>query len=75
MVKLTVIYNLPPGANHDQFLKWRTTEHQKVNMSIPGIFGLEISDCRDHLPPDGLDRLDLVYVGHIDDVVLDTDLR
>lgn len=37
MVKLTVVYNLPPGANHDQFLKWRTTEHQKVNMSIPGI--------------------------------------
>ncbi|HEY5573657.1 MAG TPA: hypothetical protein VIK64_11630 [Anaerolineales bacterium] len=37
MVKLTVIYNLPPGADHHEFLKWRTTEHQKDNMSIPGI--------------------------------------
>ena len=37
MVKLTVIYNLPPGADHEEFLKWRTTEHQESNMSIPGI--------------------------------------
>jgi len=37
MVKLTVIYNLPPGADHEEFLKWRTTEHQEGNMSMPGI--------------------------------------
>lgn len=37
MVKLTVIYNLPPGADHEEFLKWRSTEHQEDNMSIPGI--------------------------------------
>jgi hypothetical protein len=37
MVKLTVIYNLPPGADHEEFLKWRTTEHQQDNMAIPGI--------------------------------------
>lgn len=37
MVKLTVIYNLPPGADHEEFLEWRTTEHQKDNMSIPGV--------------------------------------
>ena len=37
MVKLTVIYNLPAGADHEKFLKWRTTEHQKDNMSIPGV--------------------------------------
>jgi hypothetical protein len=37
MVKLTVIYNLPPEADHEEFLKWRTTEHQKDNMSIPGV--------------------------------------
>jgi hypothetical protein len=37
MVKLTVIYNLPPGADHEEFLKWRTTEHQEDNMSIPGV--------------------------------------
>jgi hypothetical protein len=37
MVKLTVIYNLPPGADHEEFLKWRTTEHQEDNMSMPGV--------------------------------------
>lgn len=37
MVKLTVIYNLPPGADHEEFLRWRTTDHQKENMSMPGV--------------------------------------
>ena len=37
MVKLTVIYNLPSGADHEEFLKWRTTEHQEDNMSMPVI--------------------------------------
>jgi hypothetical protein len=37
MVKLTVVYNLPPGADREEFLKWRTTTHQKENMAIPGV--------------------------------------
>ena len=37
MVKLTVIYNLPPGADHEEFLRWRTTTHQQSNMAIPGV--------------------------------------
>jgi uncharacterized protein YeaO (DUF488 family) len=37
MVKLTVLYNLPPGADHEEFLKWRTTVHQRDNMSLPGV--------------------------------------
>ena len=37
MVKLTVMYTLPENADHEAFLKWRTTEHQKANMGIPGI--------------------------------------
>jgi hypothetical protein len=37
MVKLTVVYNLPPGADHAEFLKWRTTTHQEENMAMPGI--------------------------------------
>ncbi len=37
MVKLTVMYNLPPGADHEEFVRWRTTEHQEENMAIPGI--------------------------------------
>jgi len=37
MIKLTVMYNLPPGADHEEFVRWRTTEHQSQNISIPGI--------------------------------------
>lgn len=37
MIKLTVLYNLPPGADHEEFIRWRTTTHQRANMSIPGI--------------------------------------
>ena len=37
MVKLTVVYTLPVGADHEAFLRWRTTEHQKENMGIPGV--------------------------------------
>ncbi|NOZ71238.1 MAG: EthD domain-containing protein [Chloroflexi bacterium] len=37
MVKLTVLYNLPPGADHEEFIRWRTTEHQEENMSLPGV--------------------------------------
>jgi hypothetical protein len=37
MVKLTVVYTLPAGADHEEFLRWRTTEHQRDNMSMPGV--------------------------------------
>jgi hypothetical protein len=37
MIKLTVLYNLPPGADHEEFIRWRTTSHQESNMSMPGI--------------------------------------
>ena len=37
MIKLTVVYNLPPGAGHEEFIKWRTTTHQESNMGIAGI--------------------------------------
>ncbi|MCS7259631.1 MAG: hypothetical protein NZ765_02455 [Anaerolineae bacterium] len=37
MVKLTVLYNLPPGADQEAFLRWRTTEHQQENLAIPGL--------------------------------------
>lgn len=37
MIKLTVLYNLPSDANHGEFIRWRTTTHQKDNMSLEGI--------------------------------------
>lgn len=37
VVKLTVLYNLPPGADIERFLQWRTTEHQENNAAMPGV--------------------------------------
>lgn len=37
MVKLTVLYNLPPGADHEEFIRWRTTDHQRDNAGMPGV--------------------------------------
>lgn len=37
MVKLTVLYNLPEGADHDEYVAWRTTTHQRENASAPGV--------------------------------------
>ena len=37
MIKLTVVYNLPPGSDHEEFIESRTRTHQESNMSIPGV--------------------------------------
>ena len=37
MIKLTVMYNLPPGADHEVFMRWRTGEHQADNAAMPGL--------------------------------------
>lgn len=37
MVKLTVLYNLPPGADEERFLAWRLGEHQDANAAAPGV--------------------------------------
>jgi hypothetical protein len=37
MIKLTVLYNLPPGADEEEFTRWRTGPHQQSNVQIPGL--------------------------------------
>jgi len=37
MVKLTVLYNLPPDADHEAFVKWRTESHQQKLEKLPGL--------------------------------------
>ena len=37
MVKLTVLYNLPAGADHAAFLAWRSGPHQASNAAAPGV--------------------------------------
>ncbi len=41
MIRLTVLYNLPPDQDEDEFLKWRLGEHQSANMSIEGVVASE----------------------------------
>ena len=53
MVKLTVIYNLPPNADHEAFLRWRTTEHQAENMSIPGVIKSDFYAIKETWPNEG----------------------
>ncbi len=47
LIKLTVMYNLPPGVDHEEFLRWRTTEHQKENISMPGVIKSDFYIIRD----------------------------
>ena len=37
MIRLTVLYNLPPDHDEDEFLQWRLGEHQSANMSMEGV--------------------------------------
>jgi hypothetical protein len=37
MIKVTVLYNLPPGADEEEFLRWRTTTHHTANIARPGV--------------------------------------
>ncbi len=37
MVKVTVLYNLPPGTDEAEFVRWRTTEHHAANIARPGV--------------------------------------
>jgi len=37
MIKVTVLYNLPPGTDESEFLAWRMGEHNAANIARPGV--------------------------------------
>ncbi len=37
MIKVTVLYNLTPETDEDEFVQWRTTDHHQANVSQPGV--------------------------------------
>lgn len=37
MVKVTVLYNLPPGTDEEEFLAWRMGTHHQQNIERPGV--------------------------------------
>lgn len=51
MVKLTVLYNLPPDMDAEEFVRWRTTTHQEENAGMPGVIKTDFCIAVDE--PDG----------------------
>ena len=51
MFKLTVLYNLPPTMDAEEFVRWRTTEHQAENAGMPGVLKTDFYIAVDN--PDG----------------------
>ena len=43
MIRLTVLYNLSPDTDEEEFLKWRLTEHQDANLAIEGVVRTDFS--------------------------------
>ncbi len=37
MIRLTILYNLPPGSDEAEFLRWRLGEHQAQNAGMDGV--------------------------------------
>jgi hypothetical protein len=52
MIRLTVLYNLPPEADEAEFLRWRLGEHQASNAAMPGVVRTDFARI-DHAWPPG----------------------
>jgi hypothetical protein len=50
MIRLTVLYNLPPNSDEEEFLKWRLTDHQEANASLSGTIGTDFSRFLEQWP-------------------------
>lgn len=51
MIRLTVLYNLADDQDEDEFLKWRLTEHQESNASMPGVLHTDFARIDEAWPP------------------------
>ena len=50
MIRLTILYNLPPGSDEDAFLRWRLAEHQASNASVGGVLRTDFSRVDEQWP-------------------------
>jgi hypothetical protein len=50
MIRLTILYNLPPNSDEKEFLKWRLSDHQDKNMSVPGVIATDLSHVIEEWP-------------------------
>lgn len=62
MIRLTVLYNLPPGSDEEEFLRWRLGEHQESNASRPGVLRTDFARVTESpLPGQGQAPNDLPF--------------
>ncbi|MEZ4671621.1 MAG: hypothetical protein R3E39_27270 [Anaerolineae bacterium] len=54
MIRLTVLYNLPPGTDEDEFLRWRLGEHQASNESGAGVLRTDFGLISERWTPEGV---------------------
>ena len=52
MIRLTVLYNLPPGEDEAEFLHWRLNEGQQANESAPGVLRTDFVRLDSQWTPD-----------------------
>ncbi len=50
MIRLTVLYNLPDGADEEQFLSWRLSDNQQANESMPGVVRTDFARITNYWP-------------------------
>jgi hypothetical protein len=52
MIRLTVLYNLKPFVDEEEFLQWRLMEHQNANASIHGVIRTDFARIDAAWPPE-----------------------
>ncbi len=54
MIRLTVLYNLPPETDEAEFLRWRLGEHQAENAAMPGVVTTDFGRIDQQWTPSGM---------------------
>ena len=50
MIRLTVLYNLPPDDDENEFLQWRLGPHQASNLRMRGVLQSDFAITREAWP-------------------------
>ena len=51
MIRLTVLYNLSPEMDEEEFVRWRMTDHQHENAGMPGVIRTDFARVDHNWPP------------------------
>lgn len=52
MIRLTIMYNLPPNSDEDEFLRWRLGEHQDSNASMQHVVNTDFGRIDERWTPE-----------------------